>query len=125
MMIDKPQVALKCFSKGLLEISKVKIENDYQSTDETKYILGVTQFEGFKPVEEVPKDPTLPVVEDPIIKLIETLQPSRYALECLLLGSRFVESPQASIMILNVALQCAPSPKMLAFILTELISRIT
>jgi hypothetical protein len=87
--------------------------------------LGVTQFEGFKPVEEVQQDPALPVVEDPIIKVIETLQPSKYALECLLLGSQFVESPEASIMILNVALQCAPSPKMLAFILTGLISRIT
>lgn len=66
---------------------------------------------------------------DQIMKLLSDLKPQKWALECLVLGSKFVTTSQQSIAILNMALKCLPSENvptnLLAFILTELIDKIT
>jgi hypothetical protein len=69
------------------------------------------------------------VTNDQILKQLSDLKPQKWALECLLLGAKFVPTAQHSISILHVALKCLPSENVptgiLAFILSELIDKIT
>lgn len=53
------------------------------------------------------------------------MTPTKWALECLLLGARLVPNHQTSISILKVALRSEPSDQLFPYILTELLSRVT
>lgn len=61
MKIDKPQVALKCFTLGIQEMQKVQVTQELINSDEIQTILSVLDFEGFKPDEIiVSEDPSVP-----------------------------------------------------------------
>jgi tetratricopeptide (TPR) repeat protein len=120
--IEKPNVALKCFTQAILEMSRLPPKESIEPSKDVIGLLEILNFEKFHPSE-------LEVKNDPILKLLSVLKPQKWALECLLLGSKFVQTAQHSISILHVALKCLPASNtptgVLAFILTEIIDKIT
>jgi len=62
---------------------------------------------------------------DPILVALSALIPSKWVLECLMIGCRLVPDARTAIALLKVALKCEPNQKMLAYILGELLGRLT
>ena len=120
--IEKPNVALKCFTQAITEISRIVPKDSIETSKDVIELIEILDFDKFHPSQ-------LEVRNDPILKLLSVLKPQKWALECLLLGSKFVPTAQHSISILHVALRCLPKTDIpsgiLAFILTEIIDKIT
>ena len=49
MKIDKPTVALKCFTQGIEEMSKIKTSEQLQMTDEIKELIEIISLPQLQP----------------------------------------------------------------------------
>ena len=115
--INRPGEALKHFTRGIAEIARVK-QTMPAVHCEYNQILEILDCEKFAPNQLIAQN-------DEVMQALAQVEPSKWAIECLLLGARLVPNSQVAISILKVALKCEPNSQLFSYILTELLSRVT